>query len=92
MLRVQGFRVTIHSMRTEWIGDTLVVEGGGQTFHFDGRYTPRTLSSGELGVVRLAIYANSFEIFFISNGLDTDEGFELSYAPFLGAVPHLIHS
>jgi hypothetical protein len=85
-VRVQGFQVTIHCMRTETGLDTLVIEGGGQSFQYHGRHTPRTLSSGEIGVALLLIHANRFVITFSSDGSITDEGFELSYTPYLGAV------
>ena len=86
-MRVQGFRVTIHSLRTETSIDRLVILGGGQTFEYHGFHTPRMLSNGQRGVALLAIHANRFEIRFISDGSVTYDGFELSYAPNLGAVP-----
>ena len=87
-MRVQGFRVTIHSLRIERTHDRLVILGGGQTFEYHGFHTPRTLSNGQRGVALLAIDANRFEIRFTSDRSVTDEGFELSYAPYLGAVPY----
>ena len=90
-VRVQGFRVTIHSLRTETGLDRLVIEGGGQRFEYHGRHTPRMLSNGQRGVALLAIRANRFEILFSTDGSVTDEGFELSYEPYLGAAPYFTH-
>ena len=83
---MQGFRVTIRSVRLEPEHAVLVIFGGGWNSHYSGTLPQRALRNGEMGIEMLVLLANNFEIRFCSHGsVVTNEGFELSYEPTSGA-------
>ena len=86
MCTVQGFRVTIRSVRLEPEHSVLVIFGGGWNSHFSGTLQQRALRNGEMGIQMLVLSDNHFEIRFSSDDtFATNEGFELSYEPTSGA-------
>ena len=85
MCTVQGFRVTIRSVRLESEHAVLVILGGGWNSYFSSTLPQRALLNGEMGIQILVLFANHFEIRFLpDNSYFTNESFELSYEPTFG--------
>ena len=83
---MQGFRVTIRSVRLESEHAVLVILGGGWNSQYSGPIQQRALRNGEMGIQMLVLADNHFEIRFTSdNSSITNQGFELSYEPTSGA-------
>jgi hypothetical protein len=85
-LCVQGFRVTIRSVRLETEHAMLVILGDGWDSRLSSSLPQRPLRNGDKGIKMLVLVANQFEIRFTSdNSSVTNDGFELSYEPSSGA-------